>query len=69
MKCFKCDEVMDEISFPVCDTCGPKDRDSQVVLTPFKGLQERASLYACTSRDCGNVGIVMVIPHESKDED
>ncbi len=67
MKCIKCDEVLDEVMFPICDVCGPKDRDTQVVLLNLNDEMERACMYVCTSRDCSNAGVMMIIPIESKE--
>ena len=56
MKCNFCEELLEDIGF------NPH-------ATVWLNEKERASLYACTSRDCKNCGVVLVIPHESKDED
>lgn len=56
MKCFKCEEELEQI--------GIADGFPPVSLIPSKEL---ASLYVCTSRDCVNCGIVLAIPHVSKD--
>lgn len=53
-KC-KCSELLEDISFT----------GSILVWLSHK---ERATLYACTSRDCSECGKVIVIPHESKED-
>lgn len=30
--------------------------------------KEGVSLYVCTSRDCKNMGVVVAIPHEAKED-
>ena len=57
MKCFKCEEDLEKI--------GIADGFPPVSLMPSKEL---ASLYVCTSRDCGNCGLVVAIPHNLKED-
>ncbi len=55
-KCRECDELLDTISFPGN-------------VFPVINHEEQASMYACTSADCKNAGLVIVVGHEPKEED
>lgn len=56
-----------------CNACGEEMQEISTSDGPtysriFLDNGETASLYACTSRDCRNVGIVMMIPHLAKED-
>ncbi len=57
--CFKCGEKLDEIM----TSDGPTT--SHIWINVF---DEKAGLYVCTSRDCANVGIVICIPAQAKED-
>ena len=57
-KCNYCEEELEDISFSHTINGGV------IVLLSHK---EQVTLYVCTSRDCKNCGVVIAIPHESKE--
>ena len=58
MKCNYCEEQLEDISFSHTINGG---------VVVWLSHKEKATLYVCTSRDCKNRGVVIAIPHASKD--
>jgi len=59
MKCSHCEEQLEDISFNSTINGG---------VNVFLSHKEQATLYVCTSADCINCGVVLVIPHKTNDE-
>ena len=59
MKCNFCEEQLEQINFYHTINGGVRVQLSH---------KENAALYACTSRDCKNCGVVIIIPDKSKEK-